>query len=59
MTKKISASERCYEYESYWCNVHNRPAILCEYRGGITLPCRVVDLHNQLIIYYEDKENER
>ena len=27
-----------------WCNTHQRPAELCKIRGGILLPCSLVDL---------------
>lgn len=36
-----------------WCNTHQRPAELCKIRGGILLPCRVVDLTDILEIEYD------
>jgi len=27
-----------------WCNTHQRPSEFCKIRGGILLPCRIVDL---------------
>ena len=38
-----------------WCNVHQRKAWLCSVRGGITLPCRVVDLTGQVELENEVK----
>lgn len=38
-----------------WCNIHQRPANLCKIRGGILLPCQVVDLTNQLEIDWKEK----
>lgn len=37
-----------------WCNTHQRPAELCKIRGGILLPCRVVDLKGIMEIEYEE-----
>lgn len=32
-----------------WCNTHQRPADLCQFRGGILLPCRVIDTKEIMI----------
>lgn len=31
-----------------WCNTHDRMAFQCRYKGGITMPCRVVNLLEHL-----------
>lgn len=36
-----------------WCNTHQRYAALCKIRGGILLPCKVVDISN--LIEIEDQ----
>jgi hypothetical protein len=50
------------DYVMKWCNTHERPAELCKTgRGGIMLPCRVVDLTDILEIEYieePDDDNE-
>ena len=33
-----------------WCNTHEREASECSWRGGILLPCRVVDLTGIAVI---------
>jgi hypothetical protein len=41
-------------YSGPWCNTHRRPASLCKVRGGIMLPCVVVDLSGILEIDWDD-----
>lgn len=42
-----------------WCNSHQRPAYLCKTRGGIMLPCSVVDLTDKMEIEYADPKEQK
>lgn len=37
-----------HAFRLLWCNVHQRLAYRCKNEGGIMIPCRVVDLTDEL-----------
>lgn len=49
---KINAHSNAHldqlEERLYWCNTHDRMAFKCRNEGGITMPCRVVNLLEHL-----------